>query len=212
MAAGQGAQGVGNGKGAGDGQGNAVVLPPASGGKLHPVWKKLYVLRGEVGLVRPILRRGLFPTESDAGTGNFPPVVSPGLIVHIQHGSLTLVKEPPLGLTVSLHGLVKIQVVLGQVGKGPHSKGYPIHSVQTQGVGGYLHHHMGTVLIGHSPQPVLEIVTLRGRASGWELLLSHQHPVGANEAHLSLQRLSKQVPKKGGDSGLSVGPGDADDL
>ena len=117
-------------------------------------------------------------------------------------------KQAAFGLTVAGHGPVKIQVVLGQVGKDPRPEPQPRRPVQRQGVGGDLHDHMAAPRRSHSGQQLLKLIGIRRGALGGNRLGPHQIPVGADEAHLGpadpFQHLLEQVC--GG--GLSVGPGD----
>ena len=59
------------------------------------------------------------------------------------HQALTLLEQQALGVPVLLHGVVVVQVVLGQIGEDPHGEADPRHPLEVQGVGGDLHHHIG---------------------------------------------------------------------
>ena len=102
---------------------------------------------------------------------------------------------------------MKIQVVLGQVGEDPGGEADTPDPVKHQGVGGDLHHHMGTARVGHLPQQRLELVGLGGGPVGGEDFLSDHVLVGADETYLGLQGpLQRRLQQIGG-GGLAVGAG-----
>ena len=129
-------------------------------------------------------------------------------VVQVQHRLAALVKEQSLGRSIFLHGVVIIQVVLGQIGEQPQVKGQSRRPVLDQGVGGYLHYHIGTAIVQHLAQKGLELIALRGGAVGRQLLPPYHVPIGADQANLGPARPLQQFFDEAGGGGLAVGPGD----
>ena len=160
------------------------------------------IFGGEVGLVL-ILR------VSKPGTGDPLGIVPPGLVVQIENGYPSLLEEQFLRRPVGLHGAMKIQVVAGQVGKYSRRKKETVHPVQAEGVGRYLHNHMGASRIGHLPQQLLNFPGFRGGPVRRKNLFSDQVLIGADKPHPGARRLLQHRLEKIGRGGFSIGAGDA---
>ena len=103
------------------------------------------------------------------------------------------------------HGLVEIQVVLGQVGENAHRVVDTVHPIQRQSVGGCLHHHMGAAGGAHPGKQLLELQGLRcGTLSGHHLV-ADQILVGADQAHLGPQLLFQDGLEQIGGGGIFEG-------
>ena len=105
---------------------------------------------------------------------------------------------------------MKVQVVLGQVGKGGHVEPAGVHPVQVEAVGGHLHHDVGHAVVPHVRQDALQVEGLVGRAGG-----RHHRPAvavvdGADDAG-GEARLDQNVFYQIGDGGLAVRAGHPDD-
>ncbi len=98
-------------------------------------------------------------------------------------------------------------MVLGQIGENSDGKGEPRRAVLDQSVGGGLHHHMGTALVRHLPQQLLELIAFGRGTVGGQLPLTDKVAVGADESHLGAQHPFQHLLKKAGGGGLSVGAG-----
>ena len=129
-------------------------------------------------------------------------------VIGVHHAGVTVLEQDGLGVTVGLHGLVEVQVVLGQVRKDAHSVMDAVHPVQEQGVGGGLHHHMGAAARAHLGQQSLQFKGFRGGALRGEDLLADHVLVGADESHLGPQGLLQDGLEQVGGGGLAVGAGD----
>ena len=65
-------------------------------------------------------------------------------------------KEYGLGPGVVLHGSMEVQMILCQIGKGGSLEVDAPHPVQSQGMGGDLHHHIPAPCRSHPGQQALE--------------------------------------------------------
>ena len=182
MGTAQGAQGVVDGKAARNAQLHPGNLLPGHRLELYPFREEAQVLGGEVGLVPP-LRVG------EHRTGRFSGVGASRLVIQIQNRRAALPEEAAFGLLVRLHGLVKVQMVLGEVRKRPHGEGDAVHPVEAQRVGGDLHHHMGAAAVRHPAEPALDLPAFRGGALGGADLVAHPVFVGADKPCLRPQCL-----------------------
>ena len=167
------------------------------------------MVRRQGDLLRPQVRRGpLRVGEGPAGGVRQQPG-RPG-VVGVDHAHAAVLEQDRLGVAVGLHGLVEIQVVLGQVREDAHGVGNPVHPVQHQGVGGDLHHHMGAARLPHLGQQGLQVPGLRrGPLRGDHGIADHVL-VRADEAHLGPQHLLQHRLQEIRGGGLAVGAGDAD--
>ena len=199
--AGQHTQSVVDGKASGYRQpypGNGV---PGHRLKLYPLREQAEVLGREIRLV-PALRVSKGRNRHRFG------IVPARLVVQVEHRSGALAEQQPLGVPVGLHGTVEVQVVLGQIGEDTRPEGDAVQAMEHQGVGGCLHHHVGTPRIRHLPQQLLHLVGLRRGAVGGQALLPDQVLVGADQPHLCVEAPLQHGLEQIGGGGLSVGPGD----
>ena len=75
-------------------------------------------------------------------------------------------------------------MVLGQIGEDAHRIVNAVDPIQTKGVGGGLHHCVGTPGVRHFPEEPLDLKGLRrGAVRGDDLLADHVL-IGADETHL----------------------------
>ncbi|MPM33171.1 hypothetical protein SDC9_79740 [bioreactor metagenome] len=117
-------------------------------------------------------------------------------------------KENGLCVAVVLHGLVKIQVVLGQIRKDPHVVSDTVDPALVQRVGRGLHHHMGAARIQHPAKQLMQLKALRrGPLRGQDLRADHVL-VGADQTHLRPCRLLQNSLQQIRGGGLAVGAGD----
>ena len=133
-------------------------------------------------------------------------------IVHIHNAPVTVAEQKSLCRCVFGHRLVEIQMIFCEIRKGTHSELHTAHPFQHQGMGGYLHDHMGTAGIAHLREKLLQLKALRGGALGMEHLLPDHILDRSDEAYLGPNGLLQHAFQKIGGSGLAVGSGDADDL
>ena len=164
-----------------------------------------------VGLQTDVLRpqialRLLAVSEFPAG-GVFHQPPGPG-IIGVHNAGVTVSEQDGLGIAVGLHGLVEIQVVLGQIRKDAHGVMDAVHPVQIQGMGGRLHHHMGAASRAHLSQKSLQLKGFRGGALRGEDLLADHVLVRADKAHLGPQGLFQNGLEQIGRGGLAVRSGD----
>ena len=124
----------------------------------------------------------------------------------VDNAGLTAAEQNGLGVAVGLHGLVKVQMILSQVGKYTHLVRNAIDTVQHQGVGGNLHHHIGASRVPHPGQEHLQLKGLGGGPLRRENLLSNHILVGADQAHGFSPGLQNGLEEVCG-GGLPVGPG-----
>ena len=200
--AGDNAQGVIDGKSAGDGQEDPADGIPGHRVELHMAGIEPQVLGHQVGQVPPL-------GVGENGTGNVFGVPSPRLVVQVEDGQIGLVEEQALCVPVGLHGTVVVQMVLSEVGEDPGGEADTEGPPLVQSDGGGLHHHMGTAGSHHGPEQGLELIGLRGGAAGGEHTVPDQVLVGADEAHLGSQRTLQHRLQEIGGGGLAVGAGDS---
>ena len=135
-----------------------------------------------------------------------------GGVIQVDDRFVTSAEQLCLGIPVGLHGLVEIQVVLRQVGKGRHIVAHPAHPVQGNGVAGYLHHSIFAACLTHSIKEALQLQAFRGGPLGGDLFGTDAVAHGANEAHLGPPGLLQHRFQKQGDGGFSVGARNAHQL
>ena len=104
---------------------------------------------------------------------------------------------------------MEVQMVLAEVRKHPHGEPNTRHPLQAEGVGGHLHHHMGTPRVRHGAEEGLELEGLRGGALGVERLLPDHILVGADQASLGPQALFQHILEEVRRRCFAVGAGDA---
>ena len=173
------------------------------GRELHAGGRKGDVPGGEIGL------RPLGEGERRAGAA-FEHERRP-IVVQVDNGPLAHGEQLCLGGGVFAHRLVKIEVVLRQVGKHPHREAYPRHAVQHERMAGHLHHHVRAAGVRHLPEELLQLVALGRGALGVDELRADHVAVGADEAHFGVARDLQQQLQQIGRGRLAVGAGDADD-
>ena len=159
-------------------------------------------------LLRPQIRRGLFRIGEDPAGSLRRQVLCPG-IIGVDHAHGAVAEQDGLGIAVGLHGLVEIQMVLGQIGKYSHGILHPIDPVQCQGVGGDLHDHMGAAGIPHLREQALEFKGFRRGALRGDHLCADHVLVGADQAHPGPGLLLQNGLEEVRGAGLAVGAGDA---
>ncbi|MPM36146.1 hypothetical protein SDC9_82741 [bioreactor metagenome] len=194
----QHAQGVVDGKASGNGQPNPGNLLQSHGLKLHIGGKQTDIFGYHVGRVL-VFRIG------HPGAGHGLRVIAPGLVVQIQHGGAALRKQQPLGPPVFLHGMVKIQMVLGEICEDAYGKGDARHSAEDQRVGGNLHHRVGAAGVRHPGQQLLQLVGLRSRAVSRESVRADHVLIGADQPHFGPQAMLQYGLEQISGGGFSVG-------
>ena len=130
-------------------------------------------------------------------------------VVGVVHRHVALAEQQRLGVAVVFHGLVEVQMVLGEIGEHAHRKGNAVHPVQRQRVGGYLHHHVGAARVRHLPEQALQFKGLRRGALGGDHLVADHVLNGADKTHLGPGLLLQNALDEIGGRGLAVGAGDA---
>ena len=151
-----------------------------------------------------------------AGQGNSDGIVGALLddigrihVVGVDDSLVTALEQDALGGAVLVHGLVEVQMVLGQVGEGSHVEVDAADAVQHQGVGGDLHDHMGAACVTHTGEQGLQLEALGGGALGGDDLVADHVLHGADEADLGAAGLLQDLLQQQGGGGLAVGAGDA---
>ena len=171
--------------------------------KVHASGVQRHVFGHQIGL-------GVHGVGEPAGAGGVlhqprrPPVVG------VVDAHVALAHQQRLGVAVFLHGLVKVQMILTEVGEDAHGEPDAVHPIQHQCVGGYLHHHMGAARVGHLPQQPLQLEGLRRGALRVERPVADHILDGADQPHLGPGLLLQNALDEVGAGGLAAGAGDAD--
>ena len=165
------------------------------------------VVRRQGDVLRPQVRRGVFRVGVPAAGGVRHQPLRPG-IVRVHHAHVAVLEQDGFGVAVGLHGLVEVQVVLGEIGEDAHGEVDAVHPLQHQGVGGGLHHHMGAARVPHPGEELLELQGLRRGPLGGDHLVADHVLVGADQAHLGSRLLLQNGLEQIGGGGLAVGAGD----
>ena len=165
------------------------------------------VVRRQDDVLRPQVRAGVDGVGIPAAGGVLQQPLRPG-VIGVVHAHIAVLEQDGLGVAVGLHGLVEVQVVLGQVGKDAHGEADAIHPLQKQRVGGGLHHHVGAAGGAHPGEQLLKLQGLRRGALRGDHLVADHVLVGADEAHLGPQLLLQHGFQQVGGGGLAVGAGD----
>ena len=116
-------------------------------------------------------------------------------------------KKAFFGGQVIFHGLVVVEMILGQVGKNRRVEGTALHPILIQRVGGYLHDAVGAALRRHEREHALQVIRIRGGVS------RRQHPGadhildGTDKPDLVAAGLQHRLEHAGG-GGFPVGAGD----
>ena len=185
----QHAQGIVNHETPGNIHPDGDPVPAVDGGKGHMVLRQKNVLRPEV-------------RSAAAGKGNHftgRALQEPGRpgVPGVDHSSSAVPEQDGLGVTVFLHGLVEVQVVLGQIRENAHRIGNAVDPVQVQGMGGDLHHHMGAARVPHRGKELLEFKGLGSGPLCRQGLLPNHILVCANQAHLFSLGLQNRLEEIG---------------
>ena len=82
-------------------------------------------------------------------------------VIEVDHGhaglSQVVAKEPGLRCQVSIHIGVKVQMILGQIGKGCDIESAPPHSAEFQAMGGNFHDNGLDILGSHGSKSALKV-------------------------------------------------------
>ena len=169
------------------------------------------------GLLHPDLRGGI-GSARDAnrpGTG-----LAGGLqkgrrprVVQVHHracvGSEEVAEQEGLRLQVGVHGLVKIQVLRGEIRHRAHLETAALDPSQGEAVGGHLQRGSRDTAGAHGAQGALEIEALRRRVHRPLPVVRVPDLHGADDSHGDSGRLEDRLDEEGG-AGLAVGAGYAD--
>ena len=131
-------------------------------------------------------------------------------VVPVDHRPAAPAEELRLGIAVGIHGLVEIQMILRQIGKGRHIVVNAADPLQGDGMTGNLHHHMGTAGIPHLRKQGLKLKALRRGALGGDYLIADEVLHGADQSHLGPQAGFQHLLEQQCTGGFSVGAGDSD--
>ena len=165
------------------------------------------VVRRQGDVLRPQVRVRALRVEVPPAGGVPQQPLRPG-VVGVADAHLAVLEQDGLGVAVGLHGLVEVQVVLGEIGEDAHGEADAVHPLQKQGVGGGLHHHVGAAGGAHPGEQLLELQGLRRGALRGDRLAADHVLVGADEAHLGPRLLLQDGLQQIGGGGLAVGAGD----
>ena len=103
-------------------------------------------------------------------------------------------------------------MILGEIGEHCHVEIKARHALKRQGMGRDLHHHMGTALLRHTLEKLMQLQTLGRGVLGVEQGIADHVAVGADEAHLRPGHGLKHMLRDLGGAGLPAGAGKADEL
>ncbi|MPM66130.1 hypothetical protein SDC9_113037 [bioreactor metagenome] len=199
--AGDGGQGVVDSEAAGDSQ-----MDPADG--IHRHRLKFHVTGEEADVLGNQVRLVLVFRISEFCAGGGFGIKPASLVVQIEDGNVALIEKQPLGPSVFLHRAVVIQMILGQVGENARREADAVHPVQGKGVGGDLHHQMGTACVRHTPAQSLDFIGFGGGALSRKGLRADHILVGADKPHLGPYRALQHGFDEVGGGCLPVGAGD----
>ena len=180
---------------------NMGAVLPVFGSELHVVGMEHRVFSPQVILL-------LFAIGHGPAGGGFENLLR-SCVVAVEYADVAAPEQDGLGFPVFLHGLVEIQMILGQVGEYAHLEVNARHPVQHQGMGRNLHHHMGAARLLHLIKQLLQLKGFRGGALGFDDLVADHILNGTDQAHLGVQRLLQHGFQEIGAGGLAVGAGDA---
>ena len=198
----QGAQSVVDREGSGDAQAAGCFAALPAGREGHAVGLQVDVQSLQVGVASG-------GVGVDGAGGALHQKRGPG-VVDVDQAHPALLEEKRLGPAIFLHGVVEIQMILGEVGEKAHVEGDAAHPVEAQGVGRDLHHHVGAAGVGHLAEEGLQFETLGSGAFGVQHLAADHVLNGAHQAHLGPQAILQNVFDQVGGGGFAVGAGDAD--
>jgi hypothetical protein len=118
-------------------------------------------------------------------------------------------EEMSLGVTVGVHGHVKIEMILGQVREDGYVEVDALYPRQRQRVRGHFHGHGSDALVHHAPKQPLRLERLRGGLAGGHAESADAVLHGADETGASPLGGEQSVHEIGG-RGLAVGARDPD--
>ena len=118
-------------------------------------------------------------------------------------------EQARLGREVRLHGLVVVEVVLGEVGEGRDGKACARNAVQVDGMARHLQRGHTHARVHHIGQQRLQIAAFRRGAKRWAALVAHVHLDRAHEAGLCVRGMRGHVLNEKRRRRLSVRAGDA---
>ena len=196
------AEGVINAEDAGDTERDRLRLPFVFRVKLHAVRQQLQVLCAKAcRLLRRMRQAAAGGLRQDAASVG---------IVHIDDAGPAAGKEHGLGVAVGVHGLVEVEVVLGEVREHADAEGDLVRAVQDQRVGRDLHDDVRAARGLHLGEQLLQLEGFGRRALGMQDLVSDHVLDGADEADLRAEGLFEHVLEQIRARGLAVRAGDAD--
>ena len=132
-------------------------------------------------------------------------------VVGVEHTLTAAREEHLLGRAVGVHGFMKIQMILREIGKCADGKVDAVHAVQIQRVGGDLHDHMRAARVAHLRKQRLQVVALRGGVFARQRLFADLVADRADQADPRAERVFQQCFEQIGHGRLAVGSGHADD-
>ena len=184
-------------------QGRRTIVSPY-GSEFHPV-------RQQTDVLCPKLR---LRTQAKGQSPVSRPFQHPGggRIIQVDGGHTAAVEQQELGLQISIHGPVKIQMILTQVRKAAYGEGHAFHPVQAQGMGGDLHYPIAAACVDHFPEQTLQIPGFRRGVHRVVLALPGDVPVGSDESHRRTGAGLQDAADQMGGGGLPVGSGHPHDL
>ena len=179
------AEGVVDGEEAGDAQLHTLALAVIGSRKGHAGAREGDVVRREVAALAlgEGYRRAWAVLQHE-----FRP-----LVVEVYDGAVAHGEQQALRARVFVHGLVEVQVVLGEVGEDAHGKVQARHAVQHQRVAAHLHDHVRAAGVGHLAQELLQLAALGRGALGVEELRTYHVAVRTYEADGRAALLLEQV-------------------
>ena len=181
-------------------------------GDVHPHGDTLRCRHGGKGhmvglqndLLRPQVCVSVLGVEEFLAGGLLQQPPGPG-IVGVADAGAAGAEQDRLGVTVGLHGLMEIQMVLGQIREDAHRVRNAVDPVQRQGVGGDLHHHMAAAGVTHPREQLLHLKGLRGGALRGDHLIPDHILIRADQTNFRAQSLLQNRLQQIGGGGLAVG-------
>ena len=165
-------QGVVDGELSGDGKGHRRPFLAGYGRESNALCQKLQVFAPQGG--GAVYARG---QHRAGGRRENPARIA---VVRIDHRQAAAAEQLGLGLAVGVHGLVEVQMIFRQVGKGGDVKPDTADALQGNGMAGNLHHHVGASGVPHSGEQRLQFKAFRGGSLGGNDLLTDHVGHGAD--------------------------------
>ena len=104
-----------------------------------------------------------------------------------------MLKKPRLCLGIFLHGMVKIKVILSKIRERAHLKINTCNTVQSQGVGRYLHNDMGAAGVRHLAEKLLKLEAFGSGALGVNKLIAYHIAVCPDKPDFGIELLLKKM-------------------